>query len=518
MDRLLSKTEFITWRECPQNTWVRRHRPDIHGQYEMSEFEQSLLEMGNEVEELARGMFPEGYLVERRSAGAQELTKQLIAERKPVIFQAVFTTERYMAATDVMVWNESAGAYDLYEIKMSSTEEEDDEGKVKPNTRKEERYSYDLAFQANVVEACGIKLNKKYLVRLNRKYVREGDLDFSQLFILEDRTDDIKAFQELAEIQMGRAYDQLTNDTIPEGRCPCFYLGRSRHCTAFAFINPEVPAKNSVHDLNRIGNSKRYLRELLDAGILHIAHVPEDEVLIKSDKKYNQVRAVKTQEPFIEIDALRDELGKLEYPLYFLDYETYPTAIPPFSGYRPYQHIVFQYSLHVVHGPDASPQHFGDLILGGDPAEKIAEQLRSHIGDNGTIVSWYKKFENSRNRELAHLVPQYRDFLLSLIVRTYDLMDIVDKQHYVHPGFEGKASIKKVLPVLVPEMSYAALSVKGGTEAIEGYRQLSRGELAEAEAQAKREAMLEYCKTDTLAMVEIWKHFHAISISKVLTN
>lgn len=164
-----------------------------------------------------------------------------------------------------------------------------------------------------------------------------------------------------------------------------------------------------------------------------------------------------------------------------------------------------------MRAPDAELQHFGDLILGGDPSEMIAEQLRAHIGDKGTVLSWYKTFENCRNRELAQLVPKHKDFFLNLVARTYDLMDIVEKQHYVHPGFEGRASIKKVLPVLVPGLSYDGLPVKSGTDAIEGYRQMTKGELADDMKEQKRQAMLEYCKLDTLAMVEIWKHFLSVA-------
>jgi hypothetical protein len=80
---LLTKTDYILYRECPNNVWVKRNRPDEYAKFEVSEFEQALAEMGNDVEELARGMFPAGFLVERRSEGAQELTKQLIAERAP---------------------------------------------------------------------------------------------------------------------------------------------------------------------------------------------------------------------------------------------------------------------------------------------------------------------------------------------------------------------------------------------------------------------------------------------------
>ena len=108
MSNLLTKTDFILYKECPNNVWVKRHKPEEYAKFEVSDFEKSLAVMGNEVEELARGMFPAGYLVERRSEGAQELTQKLIAERTPVIFQAVFTTDRYFAATDVLKWNNSA--------------------------------------------------------------------------------------------------------------------------------------------------------------------------------------------------------------------------------------------------------------------------------------------------------------------------------------------------------------------------------------------------------------------------
>jgi hypothetical protein len=501
----LSKTEYIMYRECPNNTWVRRHRPDIHGQYEMSEFEQSLADMGNEVEELARGMFPGGYLVERRGEGAQELTQRLVSEQTPVIFQAVFATDAYLAATDVLVWNQGAGAYDLYEIKMSSS---DGDGEGKKDRKKEEQFEYDLAFQANVVEACGLKVNNKYLVRLNRNYVRQGDINYAELFILEDKTEAMLVAQQNAAPSMSQAYEYLTQAIQPEGHCPCYYKGRSAHCTSFAFINPGVPAY-SVHDLNRIGLSKKYLEELLHAGVLHIKDVPLNDDRL-TEKKLNQVRVHLSGEPLIDLEGLAEELDRLEYPLYFLDYETYPTAIPPFSGYRPYQHIVFQYSLHVLEAPDAELKHYGDLILGGDPSPKIAEALASHIGRKGTVISWSKAFENSRNKELASLVPEHREFFLNLVERTYDLMDIVEHQHYVHPGFMGRASIKKVLPVLVPSLSYKEMPVKSGTDAIEGYRQLTRATIVGEEAAQKQRDMLEYCKLDTLAMVEIWRHFRGV--------
>ena len=105
------------------------------------------------------------------------------------------------------------------------------------------------------------------------------------------------------------------------------------------------------------------------------------------------------------------------------------------------------------------------------------------------------------------MLPAYSNFYQDVIGRTYDLMDIVEHQHYIHPGFKGRSSIKIVLPVLAPELSYKELEVRGGTDAIEGYRQITAGELTGAALESKIADMLAYCKLDTFAMVRIWQEF-----------
>jgi hypothetical protein len=188
--------------------------------------------------------------------------------------------------------------------------------------------------------------------------------------------------------------------------------------------------------------------------------------------------------------------------------------VPLFNGYHPYQNIVFQYSLHVLTEEDAKnglePKHFEFLLLEGDPVDRIAESLRQNIGDTGSVVSWFKKFENARNREIADMVVDRvrSEFVRSLVGRTYDLMDIVENQYYVHHGFKGSSSIKKVQEVLASEYSYKKLhGVQNGTDAIEAYRQISRGELTGSALEEKKLDMLKYCKYDTEVMYVIWKFF-----------
>ena len=515
----LSKTDFILYRECPNNVWFKKHKPEIYSTFKISEFEKALGVMGDEVEELARGMFPGGFLVQGRGESAQKVTQKLIKERTPVIFQATFLTDKYVASADVLKWNNLSQKYDIYEIKMSSTGDPvNSNGGGRIDRKKETQYEYDLTFQTNIIESAGVLLNKKYLVRLNREYIKNGDLDFrpNKLFIIEDKTETIDFLKNSVKKEIEEAHLYLSAIEAPPGPCPCYYKGRSSHCTAFSYINPNVP-DYSIHDLNRIGNRKKYLRELLDEGVLEIGDVPIDSRLKPKEtrnkigktkpRKLNQVLVHNSQEPLIDTRAIRSELRSLAFPLYFLDYETYPTAIPLYDGYRPYQQVVFQYSLHMLKSEKEEPIHKEYLALGGDPSRGIAENLKKQIGSDGTVIVWFKPFENTRNKEMSNILPNYRDFFLDIIRRTYDLMDIVEKQYYVHPGFKGRSSIKNILPVLAPSLSYKSLEIQSGTDVIEAYREAISGELSSEEIKMREKQMLEYCKLDTYAMYLIWKYF-----------
>jgi len=67
----ISKTDYILWRECPKNAWLKVHKPDVYYASEPTEFDQSLIDSGNEVEEVARGLFPNGLLVAGRDDEAR---------------------------------------------------------------------------------------------------------------------------------------------------------------------------------------------------------------------------------------------------------------------------------------------------------------------------------------------------------------------------------------------------------------------------------------------------------------
>ena len=70
---ILTKTDYILYRECAKNVWYKIHKPEVYNTQELSEFEKQIIETGNEVELIARKLFLGGFLVEGRGQEAQKV-------------------------------------------------------------------------------------------------------------------------------------------------------------------------------------------------------------------------------------------------------------------------------------------------------------------------------------------------------------------------------------------------------------------------------------------------------------
>jgi hypothetical protein len=84
----------------------------------------------------------------------------------------------------------------------------------------------------------------------------------------------------------------------------------------------------------------------------------------------------------------------------------------------------------------------------------------------------------------------------------FDLEEVI-KEGFVHPGFAGRTSIKKVLPVIAPELSYDGLHVANGDDAAGSFALMYVGEISSEKHADLLQSLLQYCQMDTLAMVRI---------------
>jgi len=138
----------------------------------------------------------------------------------------------------------------------------------------------------------------------------------------------------------------------------------------------------------------------LDEGILEIKDIPDG--IITSVAGLRHHHAVKHETIHIEPENIQEELTQLQYPIYFLDYETYATGVPLFDGYRPYQRMTFQFSLHIQEEPNSPLKHFAYLAKDWeDPSLGLATELKKLIGPTGSVIAWNMGFEKGCNSEMG---------------------------------------------------------------------------------------------------------------------
>ena len=235
-----------------------------------------------------------------------------------------------------------------------------------------------------------------------------------------------------------------------------------------------------------------------------LADIPNDFPLTARQKTI--VEASKTDKPIIDRAGISDFLDTLSYPLYYFDFETINPAIPLFDKTRPYQTIPFQFSLHVQNEPGGDCVHHEFLLEERqDPREKLIQEMLRLLGTSGGIVAYNMTFEIQCIKGLADSFPKYSDWLLALIPRFRDLIVPFRKGYYVHRDFHGSASLKDVLPVMVPSLSYKKLEIQEGETASLKYELWVSGLMEPAAWEKTRSDLLRYCAVDTLGMVEIMR-------------
>jgi hypothetical protein len=476
---ILSKTNFLYGLQCYKYLWTLLHNP--HSIPPPDAATQFVFDQGHEVGALAKKLYPNGIDIPTSDFSANcRLTKEKLRENRP-LFEAGILSGNVFCRVDILNPN-GDGSWDIIEVKSSTS--------VKVVN------VLDVAFQKFCCESAGLKIRNCRLAYINNKYVRHGEVDPQQLFIIEDISEKVANAGE----GMSEDVEQILA-VMMQGECPDAEIGP--HCTdpyecplqaaCWSFL-PE----HSVFDLYWAGKKKF---ELYASGVVQIKDIPSEFAL--NGKQQIQLNCIGSGEPHIDRPGIKSFLNSLQYPVYYLDFETFGTSIPLFEGTRPYQQIPFQFSLHVVLDRNEGAVQLGYLADGPeDPRPRLAAELKQLLGDSGSIVAYYAPFEKQVLEDLAVALPEYREWVDGLQGRIVDLLKPFSNFHYYHPAQKGSASLKKVLPVLTG-ISYEGLSINDGKLAGVAFMAATFGKAGEEARKKIRQDLLTYCGQDTGGMVEI---------------
>ncbi len=498
----LSKSRLLYLRQCPLRLWHEIHNRESANP--LDEATQHRFSEGTRIGELAQQRYPGGVLVDAPywdSANAQQHTSALLQSDVPTIYEAAFEASRTRIRVDIML-RKGSGSWEVWEVKAVGTPKE--------------IHFIDLALQIRIIREWSdesnlpLRISRCGILHLNTAYTYNGeDYDLAALFQEHDCTDMISEYGDEVEelIQAGRSLLDSNDppETEPGTHCSDPYL------CPFSGSLCELPPIDELCLLPGVG--QKTAQRLRAKGVDTIAEAIQQPQIFNGLQQ-RALRSLQLGKPVIEtgLDTVLKEIG---FPRHYLDFESTGSmlVLPRYAQTHPFQALPFQFSLHTEHEPGGKLTHQGYLHSSDDdPREPLTEKLLNALESTPGRIVVYSSYEKTVLNALKRYLPQYADRLEAVIERLVDLLPVV-KSYVYHPDFKGSFSIKDVLPALVPGEGYGELAIQDGDTASLRYLQMlgviTAGEQdkdihsSEANAESIHTSLWEYCRQDTLAMVDL---------------
>lgn len=385
---------------------------------------------------------------------------------------------------------------------------------------------------------------KLIFVLLNSDFKYDG-IAYSEKLYHKFDFSGLKDLDELVEIALFRMINHIElNDFTPcalvKKACQ---KGKSYECKFVSFCYSHLPENTSVLDYfnSHFGFSEptpdgiihHDTYDLLNEGFVSIQDIPIS--WLKDQNHLMQRYCVDNQTIYYNREKLTKGLNELKYPVYYLDFEAYPKAIPTKVNESPYTQSVFQFSIHVANESDTEisiSENHHEFIANPhrDERELLIKKLIDVLDNtDSSIVVYNKTFEKSRLEEMQDVFPKYKKEISRIINRLFDLLDVVkmNKNFYMqlgfdkedlesynlyHPDLGGSYSLKKVIKLFVPD-AYENLEIKDGVSAYKAYDKMN--DSAAVDAENIKNNLLLYCRQDTYSMYQIIKGINKLIAGEI---
>ena len=490
---LLSKSRFVSGVQCSKKLFLDLNRKDLKPAITASQ--QAIFDQGHVIGKMAQERYPNGTDLTSQThydyADAIDNTIVEMENRTSTLYEAAFYYDEVLSVLDILQ-HDASGDIHAIEVKSSS--------------KFENYYITDAALQYWVMANAGHAPKRFSLLHINSSYVKNGTINLNDFFKLTDIT--ALVIQKQAWVSENI---EVLKSMIRIGLEPIQAIGR--HCNNPFVCDFKTHCWGNLLDKDKVfnlSNGRDRIWTLYNDGILNLVDIPDNFEL--SHRQRCQVNGQLTGATHIDSPRIQQFLNKAVYPLHFFDFETVNSTVPLLDRTSPFEQVGFQYSLHIVSNINEEPQHKEFLAQAEDftnqqalnPRQAMINQMKLDFGTTGSIVSYYATFEKGVIERLAEDFPEEELFLKDLNNRMVDLLDVFKNAWYYVPQMGKSASIKDVLPALVPTLSYSSLPINNGDLANKTYMSMIDGSF-KGNVNETRNNLLAYCKLDTLAMVEIWK-------------
>lgn len=604
----LTKSDFKVGLDCLHK--LKYKKAKYPSKLNENEYLQFFADCGFMVEAMAHALYPSGRTPSPQPGEtlAEATARQFDSSADSVWFEPTFIHDGYSARIDMMI--REGSILRLIEIKAKSFDPEEDNSMWKARDegiRSEwESYLFDVAFQTMVVRAANpnFEVRPELCLVDKSKTCSEANLFEKFRFLERDDADrsapraefvgDVELLKNdhlLVFVDVGEYVDYLMPQVVeyaskfrsvivgdldygkPELKpdCKnCEYRVKGEKPSGFeecwgdmALVEPHIL---DIYYVSNLG-SKDGFKNLVTNGqacALDVSESSIDGSKARGARQLRQIRSLRDDSEQVEPELL-SSLRDLEYPLFFLDFETSRIPIPFHPGMNAYEQVVFQFSCHILRDANSTELEHREWINTENvyPNFEFASALENVLGDNGTILVW-SPFEQTAMRDIVKQAEKYSFPDVELVAwlnelstptkeggRVFDLMRLCESSYY-HPLMQGRVSIKYVLKsiwqtspslwtdpwfaeyferdenghTLDPYQSLSAEPfgyeseregvelevVREGVGAMRAYQEMLYG-LHRSDDEFKmvqRDLLLQYCKLDTAAMVIIWKYWQSL--------
>ena len=449
------------------------HRQDMIGYRHSSQTK--------EIIRMARELYPNGEEVSHQLStdAATKLTNEILLNQT-TIYNSCFTFSSFISRSDILIRNEDS-SLDIVDISS--------------NTNPKHENYIDLAFQKFVIESTGFKVRNITILYINSNISHTFPIQPDFFFKISNATDKISYLEK--EISDKTNYLVSTSKTKP--------LLNEKSCKSPKECKISPHCWNLTEDMNifTLRESNETSKRLFNNKIYYLRDIPDDTELNKVQKI--QVECDRKGTVYIEAKEISDFLQKLKYPYYFLDFEAINPAIPLYPSTRAFQHIPFLFSLH-IQNENGSIENFHFIEEEGeDPRFGILKSLSNLITTQGSIICYNDTIEKKCIKESASVFPDFLNWWNGIKDNFVDLSLPFKNFSYYNPLQSGSTSLKSVITPLTG-INYSNLNIHDGSIANREYLHLKLDQnISEKKRITVKDDLIEYCKMDTFAMVEIIK-------------
>lgn len=378
---ILSKSTYIKGEQCEKALYLFKNRPFLRDKLSMEQ--RAKFKRGTDVGILAQQLFPGGINMTPSSPSlfgkkAIETMQNLSNPDINVMYEAVFQYDDTLIMLDIIV--RDGDKWRAIEVKSSLS--------ISPT------YMKDAALQYYVLKGCNVPLSDIQLMYINADYVRDGDLDLSQLFVFQSVKDYAEQYQDVIAKNIAHFKDII----------------KQPH-------SPKIPVGNQCDTPYRCEFHGHCWKD-----------VPN-----------------KLNEPYIiDYKPLYELIGDRNYSTAFLNLLFYRPAVPLFDGDKPYTEFIIAFSVLSNNGKFDKIYNWNcldDLSRWKDSLELLATQLtgfeRVICFASQNIQASLQKYNLLESKELNYKI--------------LNLREVLQQSGFEHEKVKNDFSLKNVYETVFPD-------------------------------------------------------------------